>query len=280
MNKANFDSLKHIKAPQEWLDQAAAIPETCAQKRHDAIPIYRVAAAASLVLVSVIGLLAYLSFGDKAPVTIHEKAPGETLSTEAGGSVPSSDDGSYPSFDTVFPTVTRVVPTDAEGNPVIDPSAEPTTVKAEKKAPSTEPTEKVLPSQHPAMVTEHAQNPTQVAPVQTEAPVPTNPPSPTAAPPTESPESIEPYPAVESDVTFSATFDTSLINDGETVYCVYAAEGYAPAERQRADYYITKNGIVCAYCEVLIDLPEESVTYQYIFVSESGRVLASGTQVV
>ena len=181
MNRINFNSLSAYKAPENWLDKAAAIPETCDHKRRVALPIYRIAAAASIVLVSVIGLLTFLFFGHQAPITIREKDSGDVQSTEADGSVPIPDDGSYPSLDTVLPTVPQVVPTDAEGNPVIEPSTEPTTVKGKKNSSATEPTESIRPTQNPVKATEFAQKPTQGVSLPTEAPVlSTDPPAPPA----------------------------------------------------------------------------------------------------
>ena len=46
MNRLNFDSANNIKAPREWLEKAALIPETPVKKR--AFGLYRVAAAASI----------------------------------------------------------------------------------------------------------------------------------------------------------------------------------------------------------------------------------------
>ena len=54
MDKHNFDSLKNLKAPQEWIAKAALIPESTEKRR--AFPLYRVTAAASVVLVALTGL--------------------------------------------------------------------------------------------------------------------------------------------------------------------------------------------------------------------------------
>ena len=112
----------------------------------------------------------------------------------------------------------------------------------------------------------------------------TEPPAPTEPPPIQIP--TEGISTAEGDLCFSATFDASLLEDGEAVYCIYAPVGYAAgsyasSKKQPADYFIAKDGTVYASCEVWIDEPlptEETTTYQYIFVNERGHRLASGTQ--
>ena len=122
MNKLNFDSLNNIKAPEQWIKNAVAIPETSVKKR--GFPHYRIAAAASIVLVSVIGLLTFLSFGNHAPIELRDNAVDNVSSTDAAGDGSFPDDGDAPRLDTIFPTLPRVYPTDAAGNPVIETPAQ------------------------------------------------------------------------------------------------------------------------------------------------------------
>lgn len=271
MSKVNFDSLKNIKAPQAWVDQAATIPETASKRRH-AFPLYRTAAAASLVLVSVVGLLTFLFFGSKEPIAIKEKGSGEVEATEANGSVQISDDGLYPSHDPVFPTVPQVVPTDTDGNPVIEAMIEPTTAKWNKEPSATEPTEKVRPTQETVDADDPAQKPTQAI-------TPTNPPAPTEPPqkPTEDQGEV-----VTGSICFTAVFPASQIEVGEPIYFMYWEQGVesplAAADLQ-AQYTVMDNGMVFALYEVDIITSEGSVTYEYQFY-QNGMVLAQGTQVV
>lgn len=97
MNKANFDMLKNLPVPEGWIENAVAIPEK-EEKRKAVVPFWRnraVIAAASLVLVSALSLLLYLSFGVKPPVEVKSSTPateivwstddlGETVATEMG----------------------------------------------------------------------------------------------------------------------------------------------------------------------------------------------------
>ncbi|MBQ3329847.1 MAG: hypothetical protein IJG87_01555 [Ruminococcus sp.] len=295
MNQVNFDALKHIKAPQDWLDKAAAIPGICVQKKRT-FPIYRVAAAASLVLVSVIGLLVFFFYGNKKPIEIR---PSSTETTVSATEAPGSSQELLPTLtiEAFLPTTPREAPTDQHGQPVTE------VIPTEKRnSTATEPTTRVSPSQ---AATEHKPKPTQgtVKPTQG-MPQPTShsdaaytaDPTQTTAEPTASPKPTdtpvsqiptEGISTVESSVSFFATFDASLLNEGETVYCIYSPVGYATGTnnssvKQPAEYFITKNGTVYASCEVWIDepVPAENSTYQYYFINERGHRLASGTKTV
>ena len=294
MNEMNFDSLKKIKAPQEWLDKAAAIPEI-AEEKPAAVPVRRIAAAASIVLVSAVGLMVFLFFGNGNTGTPFAVRQNRTSVTE----VTSGETCFGETRESAAPAETiAVYSTDAQGNTVIDyrekaaateRSIQPTEKGRSKVAPtaptasaataSPQSTEKAYPT---TRATEYVPNPTE-SPSPTVAPA-TEPPAPTDPPPIQIP--TEGISTAEGDLCFSATFDASLLEDGEAVYCIYAPVGYAAgsyasSKKQPADYFIAKDGTVYASCEVWIDEPlptEETTTYQYIFVNERGHRLASGTQ--
>ena len=139
MDKVNFDSLQRIKAPQAWLEKAAAVPGTCAPKRRITFPIYRVVAAASVVLVSMVGLLVFLFFGNSGSVPVivpnsgstateiyaDETVVGDTTKTDA--SVPTAetiavlateeqDDTALTYQDRSAPTLCGTQPTDGRGS--------------------------------------------------------------------------------------------------------------------------------------------------------------------
>ena len=329
MNEMNFDSLKKLKAPKEWLDKAAAIPETCGKKRF-AFPVRRIAAAASIVLVSAVGLMTFMLFKDGstgAPVAVRRGDMSATESSTAEAVVngkPAAPE-----------ETTAVYSTDAQGNTVIgyrgkttatESGVQPTEKRrshvaptapnasaahaseeaTEKASPTARPTERIpnptkppVPANPPEEATEKALPTTRAA---EHAPKPTETPVPTSAPATEPSAAVGPpvpvnppeaqiptegISSVEGYLCFFATFDASLLNEGEAVYCIYSPADYAvgstaSAEKQQADYYITKNGTVCATCEVMINEPQpaEEITYQYYFVNERGHRLASGTQTV
>lgn len=276
MNQVNFDSLNNIKAPEQWIKNAVAIPETSVKKR--GFPHYRIAAAASIVLVSVIGLLTFLFFGNHAPIELRDNAVDNVSSTDAAGDGSFPDDGDATRLDTIFPTLPRVYPTDAAGNPLI---VIPTESKSARENPSaTQPTEKgrsggvtVSPTE---IATEPQGAPSMQAPEPTDPPLPTEPPKPPT--PTEDHGEV-----VMGEICFTATFPASLIKEGETVRCMYSVQGYAfPAIETDAEvqYTVMNNGMVYAIYEPGIQIVEEdTVTFEYLFYTDSA-VLARGTLTV
>lgn len=278
MKKLNFDSLNNIKAPEQWIKNAAAIPELPQKKR--TFPLYRVAAAASIVLVSVIGLLTYLSFGDHAPIKLRDNVADDVQPTDAADTVTFPDDGDVPSLDSILPTLPRVYPTDAAGDPVIEM---PTQSKsANGKTSATEPTERGRSGSKTVIPSEIAAEPTQGVP-STQAPEPTDPPIPTEPP--EEPIPIEGHgEVIAGGLCFTATFPASMIEEGEPIYCMYQELGYAIVAEDQQDlpvqYTVMKNGMVFAMCEpVDYDYGEASTTFEYMFY-QNGKVLARGTVTV
>lgn len=274
MNKVNFDSLNNFKAPEQWIKNAAAIRGTSAKKR--AFPFYRVVAAASIVLVSVIGLLAYLSFGNHAPIELRDQAADNGLPTESAADGRFPDDAEPPSFDTILPTFPRVYPTDAAGDPVIENPAQSKPAKG--KTSLTSPTEQGRPGSKPVSPTVIATEP-QGTPSPTADPDSGITPEPTDPPiPTEDQGEV-----VMGEICFTATFPASLIKEGETVRCMYSVQGYAsPATEPdtQAHYTVMDNGMVFAVYEPSIPIFEEdTMTFEYLFYTESA-VLARGTLTV
>ena len=295
MNEMNFNSLKNIKAPQEWLDKAAAIPETIEEKPA-AVPVRRIAAAASIVLVSAVGLMVFLFFGNGntgAPFAVRQDRTSVTEVTSGETCFGETRESAAPA-ETI-----AVYSTDSQGNTIIayrdktaatESGVHPTEKRRSNISP-TAPNASAAPSsprstEKPSSslrATEGVSAPTEAPAAATELPEPTKPPLPTNPPATQLP--TEGNSSVESVLSFFATFDSSLLNEGEAVYCIYSPVGYATGsgtstKKQQADYFITKYGIVFASCDVLIDepLPAEAITYQYCFVNERGHRLASGTQ--
>ncbi len=268
MKKVNFNSLQNIHTPEAWLEKAAAIPAGSQKKR--AFPLrYRFVAAASLVLISVIGLLLFPLFGN------HGSSPVVIGNSNIAASESQTDETSFTGQNDTTEGTAADSSTDAAGNPASNATAQPApTVNGSQPTSG-----RITPTSSSAPATEHT-------PAATEAPAPTETPEPAEAAETEVSYPTDAYASVESNISFFATFDASLLSEGEAVYCVYspadyATGSYASAVRQQADYYITQNGMVCANCEVMIeDDPEVSATYRYAFITESGRVLASGTQAV
>lgn len=275
MDRHSFDSLKNLKAPREWIEKAALIPEST-EKRH-AFPLYRVTAAAGIVLVALIGLSAFLLFGrGQAPVTVQgqPETTAETLAFGSTETVGVTENG--------MPTDAAVSPTRASQAGSTDFFADSTEAPAKPSQPATE---------KPADPTVYPTAPSAPTVAPTEAPtaspvLPTSPP-PTTPPATEAPTDGMEVPAGDGEISFSAVFSSTLIGEGEPLYCTFweqdhYASSMAIDDDHKARYSILKNGMVLAMYEALVpasagDDPHE-YTYEYIFYNSRGQMVARGTE--
>lgn len=272
MNRVNFDSLKNIKAPGEWRDKAALIPETSVKK--PAFPLCRIVAAASIVLVGAIGVLLFLLYGDHnvSDLILPSATEPTTFVSETGG----DHTGISPttSAPMLFPTDEQIAPTDEHGQTVAESKPSPT----EQKRPSaTEPTERIRPTQKAIAPTENAvDSPTQGAPD------PTQPPAASTDPPaTQEPSDL--YPEELSYISAVATFPSSVLRDDDVIYCAIYDHGKLVSQGE-ASIYIMKNGNVFASYETAVE-SERGKTYHFSFFRyglvsdawESAQILASGT---
>ena len=275
MDKHNFDSLKNLKAPQEWIEKAALIPGSTEKRR--AFPLYRVTAAASVVLVALIGLSAFLLFGrGQAPIIVHGQ-PDATAETRAIGNA-----------ETVGVTENSK-PTDAAVNPTRASQAGSTEFFADSTEAPAKPAQPA--AEKPADPTVYPTAPSAPTAAPTEAPtapsvLPTTPP-PTTPPATEAPTDGMEVPAGDGEISFSAVFSSTLIGEGEPLYCTFwEQDHYASSmtidDDHKARYFILKNGMVLAMYEALVpasagDDPHV-ITYEYIFYNSRGQVVARGTE--
>lgn len=282
MNKVNFDSLKNIKAPEAWLKKAAAIPETPVKERAFPAP-YRVAAAASLVLVSVIGLLVFLVHQGTDGVVV---APnGNHVDTQAAtDSITANDDtaetSAVPSLiGSIFPTE-QIYPTNAQGQRVTEAAIAPT---SSATAPSTA----IAPVQKPTY------RPTEpVGADSTEVPipttVPTNPPAPPAPPETQEPTS--PYrPPSNSEIYCTVSLEpVPSIGDGSfnfakiTVFCcLYDASGhlvgdaalFSPKRKAKILSVNSDDSLLVMYDPVEMGFYIQAGWYEYVFYDDEGTEL-------
>ena len=286
MNKVNFNSLSAYKTPENWINKAAAIPEACGQKR-SAFPLNRYLTAASIVLVSAVGLLIFLHFGS-APVTVHEggiaaseSRIGETVVREATGGAPQTD-ASAPA-ETI-----AVLSTDADGNAAI--TYEEKSVAADGTQPThgrTSPTSVAPTAPHSTETPGQPVPSTEHPPAETEVPAPTSVPSdepPTQAP-TESPL---------TDCRFTVTIgypspagETPAVEAGDLiVFCrMYDASGNIVgssdffAEEKRATVVSSDPGksFVVTYDPLEKGLPITRGRYTYVFYDyHTGTELCRG----
>ena len=273
MDKHNFDSLKNLKAPQEWIEKAALIPESTEKRR--VVPFYRVTAAASVVLVALIGVSAFLLFGrGQAPITVQNATTAETRAIGNAETVGVSENSK--------PTDAAVSPTRASQAGSTEFFADSTEAPAKPAQPATE---------KPADPTVYPTAPSVPTVAPTEAPtapsvLPTIPP-PTTPPATEAPTDGMEVPAGDGELSFSAVFSSSLIGEGEPLYFTFweqdhYASSMAIDDDHKARYFILKNGMVLAMYEALVpasagDNPHE-ITYEYIFYNSRGQMIARGTE--
>ncbi len=273
MDKHNFDSLKNLKAPREWIEKAALIPEST--EKRCAFPLYRVTAAASVVLVALIGLSAFLLFGrGQAPITVQNATTAETRAIGNAETVGVTEDSK--------PTDAAVSPTRASQAGSTEFFADSTEAPAK---PAQHATEKPAdPTVYPTAPSAPTVAPTEVPPAPTV--LPTTPP-PTTPPAAEAPTDGMEVPAGDGEISFSAVFSSTLIGEGEPLYCTFweqdhYASSMAIDDDHKARYFILKNGMVLAMYEALVpasagDDPHE-YTYEYIFYNSRGQVIARGTE--
>lgn len=277
MDKHNFDSLKNLKAPQEWIEKAALIPESAEKRR--VFPLYRVTAAASVVLVALIGLLAFLLFGrGQAPITVPDATTAETLVVGDTETVSATEHSK--------PTDAAVSPTRASQAGSTEFFADSTEAPAKPAQPATE--KPADPTAYPTAPSAPTDAPTDAPTVPSTAPpvLPTTTPPPTP-PVTEAPTDGMEVPAGDGEISFSAVFSSTLIGEGEPLYCAFwEQDHYASSmmidDDHKARYSILKNGMVLAMYEALVpatagDDPHV-ITYEYIFYNSRGQVIARGTE--
>lgn len=282
MNEKNFDALKNIKVPQAWLDKAAAIPEEYPRKRA-AFPLYRIAAAASIVLVSVIGVLIFLFFGKSAPIVMRdsESAVSESVTDET---VVGTTTATEPA-ETV-----AVLSTDAQGNTIVRYIE-----ASDANTSGIQPTESQSASDAPTAKQNGTEKPSPTAPATewvitpTEAPKGTDPPKPTSPPATQEPtESYRPPGDTEFYGTFSIVDSETASGSGWnvaediTVFCrLYDSNGnlvgdsplYHP-QREAVILSRFSDGTVCVYYDPVVKgLQVTEDGYEYVFYDVHGNEL-------
>ena len=287
MNKVNFDSLKNIKAPEAWLEKAAVIPETSVKK--SAFPVmYRVAAAASLVLVSVIGLLVFLMHqgSDGVVIAPHVNHAATQTATDATTADGNTDETSAvpPIIGNVFSTE-QVYPTNAQGQRVSEAVTAPTSSATAQSATDAS-----------------AQQPTYrstevVGGDSTEAPAPTaastKPPAPTALPTTQEPTSPYDPPPSNTEIyctiymNFGAGWEGGYESPNDiTIFCrLYDALGrlvgddplFSPRRMAEILSVGPYGSLFVMYNPVENGFNIQSGRYEYVFYDITGEELYRGS---
>lgn len=80
MSKPDFDFSKYVEVPESWIENALNIPNTV-NSQPKAFPVRRIVAAASIVLVAVLGVSLYFLFGNKSPIPVAPIKPTDSAQT-------------------------------------------------------------------------------------------------------------------------------------------------------------------------------------------------------
>ena len=244
MKKANFNTLQNLPIPENWLENALAIPETESQKPA-AVPFWRkprfIAMAASLALVSALSIALFLSFGNKPPVAVRSTSTEIVWSTDENGAtvateivvVPADDDrqdsteptgaksGIARLIERLFGTESNPSPTTATGSGRRNPTTIPNPTERGKsfvkptESEKPDPVIPTLPTEHPNLpVTETPTEPLYEEP--TEQPwLPDNPTESDWEDPTTSPW------AMQSSIYVSLIIDD--VPQDELLYCKFVS---------------------------------------------------------
>lgn len=281
MNKVNFNSLTGYKAPESWLEKAAAVPESAVKRK--VVPIYRVVAAASIVLVSAVGVLMFVLFGNhSAPVAVYPSATESAASvTGTDGDIPKSS----PTMNSpaVHPTVNSDLPTDEHGQPMMEnlsaPTEKmitPTSAKAERTAPTQQPTNSApTPAQNPVMPTSHPDEAHTAEPTQPPV-IPTD--IPLEVEDTERDYSLIAY------LSYGETVEVSASEDPAFFCRYYDASGtllgsgnlYAAEKRATLLSCQPDGTFEVTYDPVEKGIPIGSGRYQFVFYDSFGTELSRG----
>ncbi len=70
LSKPDFDFAKYVEVPDQWIENALNIPNTAQQKPKVTPFPRRIAVAASIVLVTVLGISVYFLFRNKSPISV------------------------------------------------------------------------------------------------------------------------------------------------------------------------------------------------------------------
>lgn len=242
MKKANFHTLQNLPVPESWIENALAIPEK-AEQAPAVIPFRRrprvIAAAAGIVLVSILSVILYFAVGSNPPVSVKPSSVGNSLPTEViwstdaygetvateyvvvpDGSAPQN--GTSPAAGTIgraadptdSPNTAAAPATTASGSPSSTEKPSATESSASTSQPNDNGDDPVPTEAKPDSVTEpdlpYEPTPLTEAPCfpdnPTNPPRPTDPPHPTDPPPTEDPDPDAKY--------YRNTIET-IVNVGE-----------------------------------------------------------------
>lgn len=228
MNDKNFDSLKNLKAPDSWIENALNIPNI---ENTSIKPIFfirysrSIAAVACLVLVCTISLFVALNKGDSNVLVVNpnhnETQETHNASTENNSSADKNDSKKNDKkkhqsvFEIISDKINGTESTQSTNGTENTKNTENSEKPSESAKPTLEPTEAATPSVKPS------EKPESTTP---EQPKPTDYFEPTEfVPSTDGYDPNDPLlpgtPPVISDLTFSIVVDAKYLSSSEIIYC-------------------------------------------------------------
>ena len=308
MKNVNFDSLTNIKAPEQWIENALNIPKTVDAEKTKPLFIIKhartLAAVASLVFVSVISIVLFLSNDSVTPQI--EPDTQETKATISSVQADYSTQSSENETKTENKKQDNKVKNPTENSEAIEPPEnenpqKPTTGSGDTEDP-TKPTTPIGPTKPTEPEFVEPTEPEWDNPTEPECPEPTEgdnwyPGAPGAPddplkpgdpddPPTVKP-TVKPTEDTISNVTFTATVNLSFVSGGQTVYCkVYDSNNRLIGDSNEYSYqhqagflsftdttatliYYMPNGLITTHG-----------TYSYYFYTGDGEILYYNTKYI
>lgn len=283
MKKVNFHAIQSLPTPESWIENALAIPEEEEEKEKPAViprRSYRlIAAAASLVLVSLIGVAVWMVFGrTPAPIITAPKNTASTESVVSTEGVPASTESATTGETGTIPAQAPTAPADTHTVATVSTPTELATTPSQH-APTEEPTARpdspiTIPTERPTEATVH---PTEITVYPTEV---TAEPSEPAFYPTETPWFYENE--VISDVP------SSKFPENGRIYCaIYDSDGsmFGDADPYSDQHLATvlryeewRDSYLVVYRPSEKDVLPRPGYYTYRFYDENGNVYHSDTR--
>jgi hypothetical protein len=256
--KPDYDFSGHIKVPDEWIKRALSVPSSFTVKSAPVLPLRRIVAAASVMLIAALSITLYFLFGNKNGIPQIQPSPASE------SAVPSEN--ILPTYPTTSPTV---IPTASTAPTEPSSPTEPPASEAPTESFTVPPAE--VPSAHPDPIIIPTDEPPEPPTAEETAP-PFYPDEPTVL----VIRRMIPVEAVD------VTAEDQEVDD--SVYCtVYdsadrallSADPYA-ADHRALRYDTAEGNVLYFECTLPLQADAPEPPYRYIFYTASGATLAEG----
>ena len=161
MSEFNFDFLNSLQTPDEWIENALAIPHKSKKSALRRLRPYFIGTAAALIIVSAVVLTLLLNTNGKAPLNKSPEFPVQI--PDATVPVDSTGEYSIPQGDPL--TTEDSYPADISGDPQTNPTEGARQTDVTKPTEGTKPTEKAEPTQPASINQIEATEPVTTLPI-------------------------------------------------------------------------------------------------------------------